>query len=254
VVPPPPAWASWDKEIVNSIGMKLVLLPPGEFKMGSPEGEKSREEDEEGHDVKLTHAFYMGKYLVTQAQYERVMGGNPSEFNRQNGGGPSHPVEKVNWDQASAFCRKLTQLEAGTGRTYRLPTESEWEYACRAGSSTAYHFGNDPTEMDGHAWYKANAGGRTQPVGRKLPNAFGLFDMHGNVWQWCLDWYEPDYTKLPAVNPTGPDQGQRRVLRGGSWADHEAALRSARRAHYPPSFPGVSHRGFRVVCLPRPNP
>jgi len=203
------------RELTNSIGMKLVLIPPGEFMMGSPADEKRRGVDEPQHRVKITKGFYMGATEVTQAQWQKVMGNNPSYFE-----GDNLPVEQVSWDNAVDFCRKLSATE---GKTYRLPTEAEWEYACRAGSTGPYA-GNG--KLDDMGWHGGNSGGKTHPVGTKQANAWGLYDMHGNVWEWCADWYGVDYYRQsPVSDPEGPNQGAplrwapqgARVVRGGSW-------------------------------------
>jgi formylglycine-generating enzyme required for sulfatase activity len=155
----------------NSISMKLVWIAPGEFKMGSNDGEDF---EKPLHTVKITKGFYMGAFEVTQGQYQQVMGTNPSYFK-----GANLPVEQVSWDDAVEFCKKLSQKE---GKTYRLPTEAEWEYACRAGTTTKFSFGDDESQLGEYAWYGKNSGMKTHPVGKKKPNAWGLFDMHGNVW------------------------------------------------------------------------
>ena len=160
------------------------------------------------HEVTITKPFYMGKYVVTQEQYEAIMGNNPSHFK-----GAQNPVEMVSWDDAQAFCQKLSKK---SGKTVRLPTEAEWEYACRAGTSTKYYSGDSEEDLKRVAWYEANSNDTTHPVGQKEPNKFGLYDMHGNVWQWCQDWYG-DYTANEVADPQGPAQGASRVLRGGSW-------------------------------------
>jgi len=168
----------------NSIGMRLVLIPPGEFQMGSPAGDGVASSDEKPHhNVRITKPFYLGVCEVTQEQYERVMAQNPSRFK----GDPQRPVGYVSWTGAAEFCRKLSEKE---GVTYRLPTEAEWEYACRAGTTTRYCFGDDEASLGEYAWY--GSVGR-YPVGEKTPNAWGLCDMHGNVWEWCADWYDADY-------------------------------------------------------------
>ena len=176
----------------NSIGMKLVLIPAGEFLMGSPEGEGYLVEHPQ-HRVRITKAFYLGTCEVTQEQYERVMGSNPSCFCK-NGSGKdqvsgqdtgSFPVEMVSWEDAVEFCRRLSELpgEKSAGRVYRLPTEAEWEYACRAGSSGRYGFGDQERGLGEHGWFSDNSHGKTHPVGQKKPNAWGLYDVHGNVWE-----------------------------------------------------------------------
>ena len=160
--------------------MVLVPIPAGEFTMGSPESEKDRKDNETQHLVKITKPYYLGAYEVTQEQYERVMGKNLSDSKGEN-----KPVENVRWSEAVEFCRKLSEKE---GVEYRLPTEAEWEYACRAGTSTAYSFGNDESQLGKYAWYRDNSIS-THPVGELKPNTWGLYDMHGNVWEWCQDLY-----------------------------------------------------------------
>ncbi len=202
----------------NSVGMEFVLIPAGEFMMGSPEGEGDYDERPQ-HKVIITRPFYMQTTPVTQAQWKKVIGRkflrrtkNPSYFK-----GDDLPVERVSWKDAQRFLEKLNQKEQ-KGR-YRLPTEAEWEYACRAGSATKYSFGNDEGRLGEYAWYDKNSGGKTHPVGQKKPNAWGLYDMHGNVWEWCSDWYDKDYYRnSPSRNPKGPTNGRYRVLRGGSWS------------------------------------
>ena len=190
-------------QITNSLGMKFNLIPPGEFAMGSPASEPGRYDDETQHQVKITKPFYLSVHEVTQAQYERVMGKNPSKYE-----GANKPVEDVSWNDAVAFFRKLNdEVE------YRLPTEAQWEYACRAGTTTAYSFGDDVSQLGEYAWYSGNSSS-THPVGELKPNAWGLFDMHGNVFEWCQDWYG-DYDSLKVVSdPTGPASGDLRVWRG----------------------------------------
>ena len=194
------------------------------------------------HPVTLTQSFYMGKFDVTQEQYQQVMGTNPSYFK-----GKSNPVENVSWDDAQAFCKKLS--EQTTDRV-RLPTEAEWEYSCRAGTKTTYFSGDTDKDLDRVAWYYANSKNTTHPVGQKESNFFGLYDMHGNVWQWCQDWHGEDYYgKSEAENPQGPAQGAVRLLRGGSWYLGPMGCRSANRYWRNPGFryDGI---GFRVVLVP----
>jgi formylglycine-generating enzyme required for sulfatase activity len=224
--------AQSEKEITNSIGMKLVLIPKGTFLMGSPESDKEHQGDEVQHEVMLSNDFFLGVTEVTQAQYQKVMGENPSYFQSDEiqGESSNHPVEKVSWEDAVDFCKKLSELpeEKKAGRVYRLPTEAEWEYACRAGSKSAYSFGDGVDSLDGNAWFKENSDRKTHPVGQKRPNAWGLYDMHGNVFEWCSDWYD-DYPKDAVSDPTGSKEGSHRVYRGGSSYDVATNCRSASR-------------------------
>ena len=209
----------------------MVWIEGGTFMMGSNDGESN---EKPVHQVTVS-GFYMSKYEVTQAEYEQVMGNNPSKFTDC----PTCPVENVSWHDAVAYCEKVGK---------RLPTEAEWEYACRAGSTGKYYWGD---AMDGsYAWYSDNSGGKTHPVGQKLPNAGGLYDMSGNVWEWCSDWYDENYySSSPAQNPLGASGGSSRVLRGGSWDDFIDFYRSAGRNYYGPDYRD-GYGGFRVV-LPR---
>ena len=228
--------------VTNSIGMKLVCIPAGEFVMGSPSNEKESAINEgPQHKVRISKGFWMGIYEVTQAQYQAVMGTNTSTFK-----GDNLPVEEVSWNEAVEFCKKLNQKE---GKTYRLPTEAEWEYACRAGSTTRFSFGDNDSGFGDYAWYTDNSGNRTHPVGQKKPNAFGLYDMHGNVWEWCNDWCnESYYSQSPEVDPQGPSSEETRVLRGGSWKDNPRNCRSTSRSNgWPYSAAYRSNVGFRIV-------
>ncbi len=226
----------------NSLGMKFVLLPAGEFIMGSPESEREPRPEETQHSVTLTLPFQLGMHEVTQAQYESVMGANPSNFT-----GPNNPVEQVSWDDAMEFCRRLSELpkEAAAGYKYRLPTEAEWEYACRAGAVTAYSFGNDASNLSEYAWFERNSRGTTHQVGQKKANSWGLYDMHGNVWEWCLDW-KGNVPSGAVTDPQGPPSGTERSDRGGSWSDSPIYLRSAIRGYIPPDA-RVHSLGFRVL-------
>jgi len=212
--------------------------------MGSPDDEADRGDDEGPQTrVTLTKDFFLDATDVTQGQYEALMGTNPSEFKVA---GKDAPVENVSWDLAMAFCQKLTERERAAGRLpagyiFTLPTEAQWEYACRAGTTTPY--AGDPVEM---SWYGDNSGGQTHPVGTKLPNAWGLYDMSGNVYQWCLDWYGK-YPGGAVKDWTGPATGKAHVLRGGAWYYEEAYCRSAYR-DYDPGFVG-NILGFRVVLV-----
>ena len=247
-----PAKAQAPKEITNSIGVKLVLIPKGTFMMGSPESEKGRYENETQHEVTISKDYYLGVYEVTQAQYEKVIGKNPSHFQGAIVGNENVdlPVENVSWHDAVEFCKKLSELpeEKKAGRVYRLPTEAEWEYACRAGSKTAYSFEDEEGLLPEYGWFSRNSSNRTHTVGLLEPNAWGLHDMHGNVWEWCSDWYE-EYPKGAVSDPTGPKEGSYRVLRGGCWNDEAAYCRSAFRIRHDPSY---RHRdlGFRLALSP----
>jgi formylglycine-generating enzyme required for sulfatase activity/serine/threonine protein kinase len=245
--------------ITNSIGMVLVHIPAGEFLMGTPENDPSKAWDEIPHRVRISKPFFMGKYEVTQEQYQKVMGKNPSYCARLPNP-EQHPVEQVSWDDAVAFCRALSDLpdEKAAGRSYRLPTEAEWEYACRAGTTTAYHFGNDSNDLSKYALFGGHKAGvwATQKVGIKLPNAWGLHDMHGNVWEWCADEYGPYRVETEVVDPQGPDKGVGKVARGGSWDYGAVKCRSAQRYGgevLTRSFTNFAF-GFRVVMVQEARP
>jgi formylglycine-generating enzyme required for sulfatase activity len=221
--------------------MKFNLIPPGEFRMGSPKSEKGRRTWETQHRVKITKPFYLSAHEVTQAQYQRVMGSNPSNYK-----GATKPVETVNWHEAVAFCGKLSEQE---GVEYRLPTEAQWEYACRAGTTTTYSFGDDTSRLGEYAWYVANSQRKSHPVGKLKPNAWGLYDMHGNVWEWCHDRYAP-YERLQVVSdPIGPAEGSRvnRVLRGGAFYNQPMNVRAANRNDLRPTGLPELHIGFRLA-------
>jgi hypothetical protein len=198
------------------------LIPAGSFVMGSPEDEECHKNNETQHQVEITQPFLIKTTPVTQAQWQAVMGDNPAHFQ----GDDRRPVEHVSWEDAVRFCEGLS---AQTGGMYRLPTEAEWEYACRAGTTGA-HYG----DLDAIAWYSKNANRTTQPVAQKQPNAWGLYDMFGNVWEWCLDWYDR-YPSDPQRDPKGPPSGGRRVIRGGAWNDGARYCRAAQRNDYTPS-------------------
>ena len=228
-------------DLGGGVSMELALVPAGEFIMGSPKTETGRAKHEgPQHEVTIGKAFYMGVCEVTQQQYASIMRKNPSKFL-----GRENPVDQVSWNEAVDFCRKLSQR---VGKTVRLPTEAEWEYACRAGSKTRYCFGNSDRYLGSYAWYGGSSGGKTHPVGKKRPNAWGLYDMHGNVWEWCGDWYAESYAGLKTTDPQGPGSGKSRVLRGGTWYNSSQNCRSARRGSALPGSRG--HRfsfGFRVA-------
>jgi formylglycine-generating enzyme required for sulfatase activity len=245
------------KTITNSIGMKLVLIPAGEFLMGSDKGDDPDAFDDEQprHRVRITRPFYLGLTEVTQGQYRAVTGQNPSNFKGSN----DLPVEQVSWNDAIAFCNKLSELEglrpyyqfgAGAesdGEGYRLPTEAEWEYACRAGNPARYSFGADPAGLGDYAWFDGNSGKQTHPVGQKRPNAFGLFDMHGNVYEWCWDGYDAKYyEQSPTDDPRGPSGPSGRVIRGGSWGYYPRLARSADRNGFAPGLRNIL-LGFRLA-------
>jgi formylglycine-generating enzyme required for sulfatase activity len=227
----------------------FVWLPPGRFVMGSPANEQDRDSDEGPQTVvTLTHGFYISQYEVTQWQYQEVMGSNPSSST----GDPNRPVETVSWYDATNYCAKLTDQERAAGRlpsgwVYRLPTEAEWEYACRAGTTNRFSFGDDPsyTKLGDYAWYDANCGGQTHAVGQKRPNRWGLYDMHGNVWEWCSDWYAT-YPGGSVSDPWGPAVGSARVVRGGVWSRDGWYCRSADRYIFTPDLRYICI-GFRAV-------
>jgi formylglycine-generating enzyme required for sulfatase activity len=201
------------------------------------------------HEVTVQKPFYLGKYVVTQEQYQQVTGANPSQFK-----GANLPVEMVSWDDAKEFCKKASSVQQSSGllqpqsgglrHTIRLPTEAEWEYACRAGTITAYYSGDRETDLRRVAWYQANSGNSTHPVGQKEPNAWGLYDMHGNVWEWCEDWWGL-YSIGVATSPKGAETYPGRAFRGGCWHDDPWFCRAAYRFPYPP--PRTYDRGFRLV-------
>ena len=235
----------------------MVAIPGGSFTMGSPPTEVERLSDEGPQTVvTISRGFSMGKYQVTQGQYQALMGNNPSGCTANNPGNPTNdpnrPVEQVSWYDATNYCAKLTQRERAAGRiatnwVYRLPTEAEWEYACRAGTSTRFSYGDDLgyALLGNYAWYSANSGPTTYPVGQKLPNPWGLYDMHGNVSEWCQDWYGY-YAGGSATDPQGPSTGLFRVVRGGYFSQAGRYCRSAGRGNWGPSAVYFG-TGFRVV-------
>ncbi|MCE9534503.1 MAG: formylglycine-generating enzyme family protein [Planctomycetes bacterium] len=237
------------KTFTNSIGMKFVWIPAGHFLMGSPNKEKGRGDDEIVHKVTFSKAFYMGTFLVTQEQWQAVMGNNPSEFK----GAKNLPVDSVSWDDCQAFCKKLSEKEQ---KTYRLPTESEWEYCCRAGTTTPFHNGEtlapELANYNGNYTYGDGKKGvylqKTVPVGSYAANPWGLYDMHGNLWQWCQDWHG-GYPRTDAVDPQGARTGKYRSLRGGSWGSHPVFCRAANRNYIDPEK-STEYYGFRVCLVP----
>jgi formylglycine-generating enzyme required for sulfatase activity len=252
------AWAAYlgvPVELTNSIGIRLLLIPPGEFMMGSPDSDEDAAPAEKPqHRVRITRPFYLGKFEVTQEQHERITGSNPNAF-----GGPQHPVQNANGDY---FCEKLSALpqEKAAHRSYRLPREAEWEYACRAGSTTRYSSGDDASGLGSYAWFDANSSATVHSVGEKLSNAWRLHDMQGNLWEWCADWYAADYfAHSPLDDPPGPAKDSIRpdpednwhylftpshVLRGGSWNWRSTCCRPACRVSYHPLLGAL---GFRVA-------
>jgi formylglycine-generating enzyme required for sulfatase activity len=228
------------KEFTNSLGMQFVLIPAVTFMMGSGIAEEGDEDERPQHQVTLSQSFYLQTKPVTQGQWKRLMGENPSFFHE---GGEDCPVENVSWNDAQEFLKKLNRMEKTD--QYRLPTEAQWEYACRAGSTQRYCFGDGEAELGHYAWYAGNSQESTHPVGRLKPNAWGLYDMHGNVYEWCQDWYG-EYPPGPVTDPKGPSAGEYRVLRGGSWDGKARDVRSAYRLRLSPDY-RYGHEGFRVA-------
>ncbi len=257
--------------VTNSIGMKLAHIPSGKFIMGSPRTEAERDDKEERHEVAITKPFYIGVYEIKQSEYIEVMRGLDGFKDRSVFKGDSRPVENVEWKKAKMFCQRLTSRaeEKAAGRSYRLPTEAQWEYACRAGTSTTFHFGGSiSSEQANFNGQYPLVGGKqskylrqTSAVGSYKPNSFGLYDMHGNVAEWCTDWYDPGYYfDSPEKDPLGPpfgivdtkftNNGNQNffvVVRGGCWVDDARACRSAYRFR---AMPNTQYRliGFRVIC------
>ncbi len=231
-----------------------VLIAGGRFTMGDKD-----EPDATPHEV-MVNAFYMDKYLVTQEQYEKLMKDNPSRWKN-----PKHPVEGVRWSDAVKFCNERSRAEGLTpcydlttwqcnfeANGYRLPTEAEWEYACRSGTTTAYFCGNSTAALADYAWFDKNSGGHPQPVGQKKPNPWGLYDICGNVWEWCNDFYKVDYyAEAPKENPRGPEKGDSKVVRGGAWKFSDQNCRSGYRNNENPGYVdvcfGYDIYGFRCV-------
>jgi len=224
-------------EIENSIGMRFRLIPAGTFAMGSPKSELGRWDGESQHVVSVPMPFYLGTYEVTQRQWALVMPVNPSRFRE-----PDRPVEEVSWYDCQRFVIALCEQEGVPIGTYRLPTEAEWEYACRGGTTVAYYFGDSAKRLGAFADYAGNNDRETNVVGRRRPNAYGLFDMHGNVWEWCQDLFK-SYPGGPASDPSRKEW---RMLRGGNWHDGASTCRSANRCRLPPLSKG-NILGFRVL-------
>ncbi|SPD76063.1 conserved exported hypothetical protein [uncultured Desulfobacterium sp.] len=242
---------SQENMITNSIGMKFILIQAGKFMMGSkltPEEIKEKyggdakwyNDESPQHEVTITTSYYIQSTEVTQGQWKAVMGVNPSGLKNC---GVTCPIEKVSWFDVEEFINRLNQKE--DTNTYRLPTEAEWEYACRAGSSTEFYFGDDKNKLEYYAWNNSNSDDWTHRVNLKRPNAWGLYDMHGNVWEWCQDWYS-EYPSGPVTDPAGPETGSQRVSRGGSWRSAAMFCRSPHRYGVDPNFRRPT-RGFRLV-------
>ena len=238
------------EEVANNpaINIEMVYIPAGTFIMGS----SNADDEKPAHEVSVS-GFYIGKYVVTQREWRAVMGYNPSAVI-----GEDHPVEDVSWVEAQSFAEKLSEM---TGQRYRLPTEAEWEYAARAGSTTTFHFGDDPEELGEYAWYDANSGGTSHPVGQKRPNGWGLYDMAGNVREWCQDWWDPGYYERSEyenpvnedeylyTSPTTDEQFVARATRSGSYLDIPSGNESAHRHGGRPER-GQHVTGFRLVREP----
>lgn len=246
--------------LTDTLPLEMIYIAPNSFAMGSPTNELGRFGDEPIHKVTLSTGYWLGKYEVTQAQWHAIMGTSPSGFK-----GDTLPVENISWYDADSFCKKLTEREREAGRigkdwSYALPTEAQWEFACRAGTQTALNNGKDLSEerispeLESIAWYWGNSGRDIQQqfgthvVGLKTPNAWGLYDMHGNVAEWVRDGYENYYTRKDVTDPTGGGPGNT-VCRGGSWADYAWSCRSADRCYYG-SYCGANQVGFRLALVP----
>lgn len=243
IVPPPPprprvSHQNFTEDLGHGVKLEMIALPGGTFQMGSNEYGNEKPI----HPVTLS-PFHIGKHQITQAQWQAVMRDNPSHFK-----GDNLPVERVSWQIAFEFCLKLSEK---TGKEYRLPTEAEWEYACRAGSTTRYCFGDDEASLNDYAYFKENSGGKTHPVGEKNPNGWGLHDFHGNVWEWCLDYYNAEYYEQ-RVSDTPQEHvwSSYRVVRGGAWVINAANCRSACRGFFYPEI-STNYLGVRVVCVAR---
>ncbi|MFH2067576.1 MAG: formylglycine-generating enzyme family protein [Pseudomonadota bacterium] len=235
-----------EQAYTNSIGVEFLLIPAGSFIMGEALRTECNTcnaalDETPRRNVSITKPFYIGRYEVTQQQWLAVMDANPSHFK-----GDRHPVESVSWNNVQLFIYALNAREKTTA--YRLPTEAEWEYAARAGSVTAYSFGEDASELADYGWYVMNSNLKTHPIGQLAPNPWGLYDMHGNVYEWCRDWYLADYYgRASSKDPTGPATGDgKRVRRGGYWGSSTRILRSSDRDFLPPEA-AAGNTGFRLV-------
>lgn len=248
------------KDVVKTVSIagvdtKFHWCPPGTFMMGSPTSEKDRNDDETQHEVRLTKGFWLCKVPVTVAAFRKFVNATGYKTEAEKAGDddtwrdpgfeqtPSHPVVLVSWNDAQAYIKWLNENYAPSGMEFKLPTEAEWEYACRAGTTSKYNVSGE--SLDSLGWYDDNSGGRTHAVGGKAPNAWGLYDMHGNVWEWCADWYG-DYPSGTVTDPTGPSSGSDRVLRGGSWRYSARLCRSAYRFGSGPANRNCYY-GFRLL-------
>jgi formylglycine-generating enzyme required for sulfatase activity len=272
---PVPATPESTKAFTNALGMKMVRIPAGKFLRGSETGELF---EKPVREIEVS-AFFLGETEVTQKQFRDVMGYNPSfysnhargqegaTYNKEGwkpGGGAvkvkgqdteSFPVDNVSWDEAKEFCRKLNVMDKKkpSGWDYRLPREAEWEYACRAGTTTNYHSGDGENDLKKVGWYKENSANQPHAVGGKEKNAFGLCDMHGNVWEWCEDWFQArSYSEGATRDPVGPAAGTRRVARGGCWIGTPNFCRSGLRGLYEPNS-RICYLGFRIALAPSPG-
>ncbi|MFP4655340.1 MAG: formylglycine-generating enzyme family protein [Methanohalobium sp.] len=231
---------------INSMDMEFILIPAGEFQMGSPSEEKNWYKNEHPvHNVIIETPFYLGKFSITQSQWLELMGTNPSRF-----AGDDRPVDRVSWNDAQEFINRLNAKE--DSNKYRLPSEAEWEYACRAGTTTRYSFGNSESKLDEYAWYRENSEHGSHPVGKKNPNPWGLYDMHGNLWEWVQDIYHESYDGAPEDGSAWENNTNyskiMQVLCGGSWQTSAVGCRSASRTYYPPVARRNSSRiGFRIL-------
>jgi formylglycine-generating enzyme required for sulfatase activity len=235
------------KELALDLGggvkLQFVLIPAGEFLMGSADSDPQGENNEKPqHRVRITKPFYLGKYKVMQDQWDALMGSNSSAFR-----GPQYPVNAVSWDDCQTYIKKLDDKFPPHRGKFRLPTEAQWEYACRAGGTTEWSFGDDVSKLGDYAWCRTNAEESIHPLGQKKPNAWGLYDMHGDLWEWCADSYDRRYyASSPAVDPAGPSPNGYRVLRGGSWNLGPEYARSARRSWLGQNVGSFLH-GFRLA-------
>jgi formylglycine-generating enzyme required for sulfatase activity len=251
IATPAPAFgkapAAGQPSFVNTIGIRMVLIPAGEFDMGSPKSESWRYSEETLHHVTITQPFYLGATEVTQAQFAAVMRRSPSYYK-----GADLPVEHVTWFDAVEFCKRLNFMDK---RAYRLPTEAEWEYACRAGTDDKFYSGDNDADLFKAAWVGGVSSSRTHPVAKLAPNNFGLFDMLGNVYEWCGDFYDMNYyARSPKRDPRGPSQGTERVIRGGAYNEYLQNVRCAYRTGKEPTKT-QANLGFRIACdVPPPKP